>query len=247
MDGIRELNLKCNYIEDYLDLGKVEFKILRLELNGQPFDFQPGQFVMLAMEDYPLWQDKAKLKWTSMSIASTPLEKEYLEFCMTIKSTPGFSKHVGDTINVGVPMLVKGPYGRFILDQGAGRIAFIATGSGIAPIMGMIRTLAAIGYEKPFDLYYGFRNSNQFLYREELLSIVKSHPNFKIHTTISRDDPSWKGRHGYVQTLIEPAGFDGINETQFYICGNPAMVDDIKKLLAAKGAKPEQVRTEQWA
>ena len=75
MTETKELKLKAKYIEDYVDSGRVEFKVIRLELDGQEFPFQSGQFVMLAMEDFPLFTDKAKLKYTSMSIASSPLPK----------------------------------------------------------------------------------------------------------------------------------------------------------------------------
>ena len=226
-------------IESYFVKGRLDAHLIRVKAN---LEFQPGQYVMVAEEGFRLKADPSQLKWTSYSIASSPLEKGYLDFVYTIKYTGGFTQYLAENLAVGSHLLLKGPYGRFTLQENGREKVFVATGAGIAPIMSMIRTLDRQGFPRPARLFYGFRTGEHFLCRRELEAI--SSGNFGLFTTISREDPSWKGHRGYVQSLL--GGEFRPGEQEVYICGNPEMVRDVKKFFLGKGFAEENVKVEQW-
>lgn len=231
-------------ITDVTDEDTCRFKIVSLK-RPDGFAFAAGQFVMLAMDSFRLWGNPEQMKWTAMSIASAPEMTDRLEFCISVKETPGFSRHIADTLKAGDRMFVKGPYGNFVVAPQAEESVFVAAGSGIAPIIGMIRTLMSNGYRKPVALFFGFRTGNQFLYKQELEGYAKR-KNFMLQTTISRDDPGWRGQRGYVQSLLTGLQFQKPAHTHAYICGNPEMVAEVRKLFMEKGLAEERIHREQW-
>lgn len=239
------LKMPVTQIEEYIDNGRAVFKVIKISTEKTGFSFQTGQFVMVTLENYTRWDKPEELWWTAMSISSSHLEKGYIEFCMEIKETPGFSKYVGDHLKVGDSMLVRGPLGKFLIKDTGTDMIFVATGSGIAPIMGMIRTLVKNNYKKPFKLFFGFKTRNDFIYRKELEGYAKKMKNFEIIAMTSRD-PEWGGLTGHVQNQLKEHGFDNQEKIQAYICGNPKMVMEVKELLKGLGFKPENLFQEQW-
>jgi NAD(P)H-flavin reductase len=227
-------------IKNYTDKGKREFQILRV---SKELDFQAGQFVMLAKEGFNL-KGSSSLKWTPYSMASSPLQKE-LEFCYRVFYTGGFTQLLSKNLKEGGELLMKGPYGKFVLDDNDKDKVFVATGAGITPLISMIRTLI-MENKNHIKVFYGFRNSNQFLFREELEKYAEE-GKIKLFTTISRSDPSWKGDRGYVQKLLEKHDFgDRCKCCDVYICGNPQSVRDSKKILLELGFPKDALKTEGW-
>lgn len=240
---MRELSGRVVGIENYRVAGGVEAQVLRVRI-GEEFSFQPGQYVMLAEDGFRLRANPAELKWTSYSVCSSPLEKGVLEFVYTVKRTGGFTQHLAENVQEGHALKIRGPFGRFVLDWNGRDKIFVATGAGIAPLLSMIRTLTRNGWQKPIRLFYGFRTGSHFLYRKELEGLRKL-PQFRLHATISREDPSWTGERGHVQKLLERAEFAPGKE-EAYICGNPEMVQEVRQFFVGKGFSPGTVRVEQW-
>ena len=197
---------------------------------------------MIAEKGFKLKADPSRLKWTAYSIASQPGSTE-LEFVYTVKQTGGFTQYLAEHLKVGESLLFKGPCGKFFLEGSSKGKVFVATGAGIAPLMSMIRFLLSRG-SVPVRLFYGFRTGEHFLYRKELEKLEKN-PRFTMHTTISREDASWKGSRGYVQKLLEKASFNPAEE-EVYVCGSPGMVEEVRKLLIGKGFPKNSIKTEQW-
>lgn len=240
-----ELKLPVTDIREYIHDGKVGFKIIRLSLENQNFEFKAGEFVMLSMEGYYNWKNKDQLHWTAMSISSSSLDKVHLEFCIEIKETRGFSKYLHENLKVGDHLLVKGPMGKFAIKDMDHDMVFVGTGSGLGPIIGMIRTLVKSEFKKNFKLFFGFRYKEYFLYKEELEEYAKL-PTFELFCVCSRDE-SWEGNKGHVQDYIRNQEFTDPENMHAYLCGNPKMVMDVKKLLETeKGFKKENMYQEQW-
>ncbi|MFH1978422.1 MAG: FAD-binding oxidoreductase [Candidatus Aenigmatarchaeota archaeon] len=238
--------LPVTKIEEYKEGDKVTFKIITLSNKKNEFSFQTGQFVMISMEDYKRWDKPKEQYWTAMSIASSHLDKDHVEFCMEIKETEGFSKHLGDSLKVGDHLFLKEPMGKFTIKDMKKDMIFVGTGSGVAPVMGMIRTLVKSGYKKNFKLFFGFRYCGDCLYGEELEKYAKELPNFEFVSVCSRDD-TWKGARGHIQEHMESCDFKSPDDTHVYMCGNPKMVMSVKEILQKKGFKKENLFQEQWA
>ncbi len=233
---MQEYVAKVLEIEKYID-GNLEFEIVRIE---KKIDFLPGQAVMLALDDFKLKGNPELPKWTTYSIASSP-DENYLEFCIRIKDTPGFSNYLAQNLKEGDSMNVKGPFGRFLLNPNSSENVFIATGAGIAPFMSMIKYLVRSEDEKPITLFYGFRTHDQFLYRDTL-ETFENLDNFSFYPITSREE--YKGNQGHVQKLLNSHNFT--KEEDVYLCGSKDMMEDVEKLLESKGLDKNKIHIEKW-
>ena len=228
-------------IENYFVQGNLEAHVIRVGIENS-FSFTPGQYLMVSEDGFKLKADPTQLKWSPYSICSSPLEKDLLEFVYTIKYTGGFTQHLAENLKIGGKLNFKGPYGKFILEENGREKIFVSTGAGIAPIMSMLRTLERTGVTS--TLFYGFRTGAHFLYRKELEALAEK-KKIRLFTTVSREDPSWKGNKGYVQSLLEKSVFSPERQ-EIYLCGNPEMVRDVRSFFLNKGFLENQVKIEQW-
>jgi NAD(P)H-flavin reductase len=223
-------------------------RIYKLKIpDGINLDFKSGQFMMLAMDDFSLRGNPKMLKWSSYSIASSQLTTEYLEFSIRLLDTPGFTHHLKDCCQIGIKLNVKGPYGTFTVKPDAKRLMYVCTGTGVAPLLSHIRTLLHGGSAIPISLFFGFKNPDVYIFKEELEELAKKYANFKLEPTITdagRED--WAGRVGIFHDFFPTYPFEARAETDVYLCGNPKMVDDLKMMLPTLGFKAENIHIEPW-
>jgi len=238
-------------IRPYLDKRAspdVHSAIYKLKIpDGLDFSFKAGQFVQLSMDDFKLRGNPNLPKWTSYSISSGEGEKGALEFAIRLLDTPGFTNHLKTHCVVGSKINVRGPFGVFTIKQEAKRLIYIGTGTGVAPLLSHIRTLLNSGSTIPITLFFGFKNPDVYLFREELERMAKEHPNFRLEPTITdlgRED--WQGRMGIFHDFFPTYNFEGKEETDVFICGNPKMVEDVKTILPQIGFKAENIHIEPW-
>ncbi|MFA4907450.1 MAG: FAD-binding oxidoreductase [archaeon] len=225
------------YLKEYASDGKNITKVARFERHGMPYS--AGQFAMLGMDGFD-WKEKpGQMKWNSMSIASSPEQKDYLEFTIGIKPYFGFSQAFDEKMKVGDIINIRGPFGKFVLNEKAKRIVLVATGTGIAPIMGMLRTIRLKKLQMPVTFFYGFRNSEFWVYREELKEMAFEMKNLEYLPSKSRPEAEWQGLKGHIQQHILSREFTDVSETEAYLCGNPEMVKQTVEALKQKGFAEE--------
>lgn len=205
--------------------------------------FAAGQFVNI--------QAGEKL-FRPYSIVSAPSQAGELEFAIKLVEggkASAFFKDVQD----GTPVNLKGPFGKFVISEEAdrpdprNRFMFVASGTGLAPILSHIKTLFEEKNTLPKTLYFGFYDSERYLYRELLEGWEAEHPEFTVVPVVS-DQPegvAWEGRRGFVTAALEEditdvAGLDA------YVCGNPLMVQAVKPVLIAKGLPPQHIHEERF-
>ncbi|HLC48342.1 MAG TPA: FAD-binding oxidoreductase [Candidatus Norongarragalinales archaeon] len=243
-----EFDAEAIEIRDYRDEDKVQMLTVKLRVPlDQKFEYKAGQYMMLAMDGFTLRSNSNALKWTSYSIASSPHQTGMVEFCLKIKETGGFTQFARDNLKLGTKLHLKGPFGNFVNENPMPGIILVAAGSGIAPIIGMLRWLLNSGCKSEIQLVYGFRNMNYFVYKEELEQYSKSQHNFTLIPTLSRPDAKWQGRKGYVQDALKDLRIDDPHDAQAFICGLPIMVEEVRKVLHEKGLTAHNVHSEQWA
>lgn len=221
-------------------------KLFKVKLSSSIFDYKPGQFMMLSL-DHAKNENGIIIK-RSYSIASSPLNKEYLEFCVSVKPDGKFSPYL-DKLNQGDKINLEGPYGVFNLKEPKheGTIVFIAGGAGIAPLLSMIRTLLSKHKYIKILLLYGFRNPEDCSYKDELLDYTNKYNSFKMYRTIStKDVPDWWEEDVGRVTLILNKYIRPIETETVYICGNPEMVKDTINILKAAGIDESRIFKEQW-
>jgi ferredoxin--NADP+ reductase len=230
--------------------------ILRVRPDKEMFDFKPGQFAVLGMlgaaprvaeaapEDVPNEPDKMIRR--AYSIASSSLEKRYVEFYLTLitsgQLTPRlFALKHGDRVFLGPKAS-----GVFTLDRVAPEkaVVLIATGTGLAPYISMLRTMLVNDGQRRFVVLHGARYSYDLGYRGELESLARLRPNFTYIPSITRpdQDPHFHGHTGRIQALVEQGVLEKESgvvldpaKAEVFLCGNPEMVNIVKFILEKKG------------
>jgi ferredoxin--NADP+ reductase len=234
--------------------------ILRVQPDGTLFDFKPGQFAVIgllgraprvpeaAAEDTAPEPDK--LIRRAYSIASSSLERRYLEFYLTLINTGQltprlFALQYGSRLFLGPKAS-----GVFTLDRvpPAKAVLLIATGTGLAPYISMLRTMLIHDAQRRFVVLHGARVSWDLGCRAELESLARLRPNFIYLPSITRadQDPHFHGHTGRIQALLERGLIEresGVPldpaQADVFLCGNPDMVKSVKAMLEVKGFKAD--------
>ena len=221
-----------SFIIDIEDLDP-STKLFRIE--AKDFTFKSGQFVILSLVD-------GKEIRRSYSMASSPYDSDYLEFCIRLKQDGEFTPRLFN-LDIGDKISFEGPYGNFLLKEHEEKI-LIAGGTGIAPIRSMLRTLnEEKKLEKNIWLFFGFNKTGEFLFRKELEGYKKSGLN--LVPVVLHPESHWKGELGYVMPAIKkfiPKG----DEKDVYICGPPLMVRAVVQFLLEHGFSKERIYRDEW-
>lgn len=232
--------------------------VLRVAAEGWELpEFKPGQFAVLGLpgeaarctasdcEDTPA--KPGRLIRRAYSIASSSVSRRYLEFYINLVQSGSLTPRLfalapGDPVWLG-PKIT----GTFTLDEARpdSHLALVATGTGLAPYMSMLRTMLPSTGGRRIAVLLGARHSWDLGYHAELATMDRLCPDFHYLPTISRPDeePSpWPGRVGYVLdhwrsgAVAQAWGTAPTpRTTSVYLCGNPTMIDDMCALLAAEG------------
>jgi ferredoxin/flavodoxin---NADP+ reductase len=244
------LNAKISYRQDLND----ELMIIRVSpLSGEVPDFTPGQYAELALPDPQDLAENKKIPRRSLSIASAPSEKNYLEFYVVLVPngylTPKLWKlKVGDKIWLGPKVK-----GKFSLDPvpPTSNLIMLSTGTGLAPYVSMLRHFKGQKRWNSFTLFHGVRYERDLGYRAELEELAKTTDNFFYIPSCTREtNESWRGETGRINTLLEKNVYQEITDIpldpancQVFLCGNPEMIDSTNLLLESKGFKPYSKKT----
>jgi CDP-4-dehydro-6-deoxyglucose reductase len=207
--------------------------------NGSKFEYEPGQFISMEVE---IGGERCI---RSYSVASSPHHDNRFDLCLNIVPRGLVSPWLFH-LKPGESIEFSGPDGLFALRQPLDPVsAFIATGTGIAPIRAMLQYL----YQEPNStevwLIFGVRKEADILYRDEFERMARANPNFHFVPTLSRPDVGWSGHAGYVQKQIATylQGKPGLHA---YICGLKKMVDDVRGQLLAMGYGPSALSFEKY-
>ena len=211
-------------------------------------DFQPGQYVALALvgsaprPDYfpPEKEVYApdKLIKRAYSIGSSPVDKSALEFYLAILPEGALTSRlvslkVGDRLYCAPKITGTFTCGHVAADH---NLFLVATGTGLAPYIAMVRTPAIWTAGRRISIIHGVRFPSDLAYADELTSLANTNPNFSYHQIVSRQSPEWTGQRGYVQRLFKE-NIIKLDSTadHVFICGNPAMVKDMEEVLLPLG------------
>jgi len=236
--------------------------------------FEPGQFAVVGLpgsaprtplsdpEEAPA--DPDKLIRRAYSIASPSLPGHHLELFVTLvrsgELTPRlFALQPGSRLWVGPKITGMFTLAEVPPDQ---NLALVATGTGLAPYMSMLRTRLEAGGRRKVAVLIGARHSWDIGYSAELRTMQRLIPEFAFLPIVSRptEEPTaWGGATGHVQSLwtggaLERAwGFKPTAaDTHVFLCGAPAMIEGMSTLLEAEGftvhekGKPGQIHHEKY-
>ena len=235
--------------------------VLRVRPDAELFEFKPGQFGVLGLQgaaprvaeaapEEPVTEPDKMIR-RAYSIASSSVERRYVEFYLTLitsgQLTPRlFALRHGSRVFLGPKAS-----GIFTLDHVApGKaVILIATGTGLAPYVSMLRTMLMHETQRKFVVLHGARYSWDLGYRGELESLARLRPNFTYIPSITRadQDPHFHGRTGRIQALVEQGVLEkesGValdpSQSEVFLCGNPEMVTGVRMMLEDKGFAAKQ-------
>ena len=186
----------------------------------------------------------------SYSIASPP-EAPDLELTVDRLDDGEVSPFLTDQLRPGDTIELRGPIGGYFGWTAAGRtipLLLVAGGSGVVPLMCMLRHRRLSGSTVPAALLYSVRTRADIIYREELEALARSDLQFTMIVTLTRDAaPGWSGRVGridpaVVETLLSQLG----GQADSFVCGPDAFVEAASVLLQRAGLPPASIRTERF-
>ena len=215
-------------------MKEIATDILQLRFSHpEDLKYEAGQFVQIIVPD------NSKEVLRSYSISSAP-EDNYIEFCVKYLED-GKASNYFKKMNIGDNMRFRGPLGRFVFkdkDQGH---HFIATGTGIAPIIGIIRSRLEYNNEtRNIHLLFGVRYEQDIFWKEKLDDLKYKYTNFDYNLILSRPLDTWSGMSGHVTEHVIPKEI----KDHYYICGNGGMVKDVRTLLINSGVNLKNISLE---
>jgi NAD(P)-dependent dehydrogenase (short-subunit alcohol dehydrogenase family)/NAD(P)H-flavin reductase/ferredoxin len=198
--------------------------------------FLPGQYANIAVPGTP---DER-----SYSFSNGP-EDEALTFL--VKLTPGgvMSSWLTDRARVGDDISFTGPHGSFFLRESDDPLLLLAGGTGLAPILSILRALDAAGSGRAMHLLYGATTDADVVELGTIDRLAGSIPGLTWSYCVA-DPDTQAPNQGYVTSLIEPAHLhDGA--AAVYLCGPPAMVDAVRGHFDGQGTTPAGFFYERFA
>jgi ferredoxin-NADP reductase len=186
----------------------------------------------------------------SYSIASAPNSEKRVE--LTIERLPNgeVSPYLTQQVTVGDSLELRGPIGGWFVwnPQQNEQIQLIAGGSGIVPLMAMIRSRASAGSTAPFRMLYSVREPEAVLYRDELQALSdQDHPVSLTYAYTRVAPKGWPRPPGRIDAaLIADTNWPSKCFPTCYVCGPTSFVESAAGLLTASGHNPDKIRTERF-
>lgn len=213
------------------------------------FEFKAGQFVMLHVPpDLAAGPNDASGKplkpaLRAYSIASTDEQRDGYRLVFKFVDGGIASKYVW-SLREGDVLDFTGPFGRvFFKEPPTEQVIMMNTGSGISQHFSFIESNLKKYPDLRYRLLFGVRYKDDIYYRSELERLKAQLKNFEFHYVLSRADDSWTGLRGYVQNHIDDFDYKNV-PTTFYLCGNGAMIKDVKTKLESENFDMKNVFAE---
>jgi ferredoxin-NADP reductase len=183
----------------------------------------------------------------SYSIASPP-DGELLALTVERLENGEVSPYLVDELRIGDQFEVRGPIGGYFVWTGGGPLCLIAGGSGIAPLMAMLRHRERQQERTPASLVYSSRSADDIIYRNELDAMSKRDASLHILHTLTRRQPAgWTGHRGRVdRALLADACFPPAQNPKIFVCGPTPFVEDIARFLVELGHEACAIKTERF-
>jgi NAD(P)H-flavin reductase len=217
-------------------------RIVRLDIGFETFQFEAGQAIVVGLHNAPFRKP--------YSIACSPrqaLQSGALELLVQIDNLDEFDPHI-ERLSSGDTVDVEGPFGTFGIprDIGENEILFVAGGTGIAPIRGMLWDAIEHRPTSHLALIYSVRSADEIAYEEELRKLAEN-GRLDLRVTLTRDGPaSWLGPRGRInEALIQHV--IRTEETRCVLCGPQAMINDVTALLLGAGVSIDRIVTETFS
>jgi ferredoxin-NADP reductase len=185
----------------------------------------------------------------SYSIASPPDGKR-LELTVERLEDGEVSPYLVGEVHEGDRIELRGPIGGYFVwrPELGGPLLLVAGGSGVVPLMAMLRQRAAAGSRVPTRLLFSSRTLEDVIYREELERLAAVDDSLTVIHTLTREQPpGWQGLTRRIDAaMLEEVGWGPEQQPLAYVCGPTRLVEAVASDLVALGHDPFRVRTERF-
>jgi len=209
--------------------------VLRL-IEPVEITFFPGQYMDIAVPGTEVTR--------SFSMANTSSKDGgRLEFVIKVYPNGLFSEFLATKVAVGDRLEVEGPFGTFTLRESrTSPLVFVGGGAGMAPVLGLLRSMADRGVDRPAVFYYGARQRRDLCFEEELRALQARLPGFRFVPALSEpvEDDQWDGEVGMVTDVLARCEPD-LSGRDAYVCGPPPMVDAAIPALTGLGVREDNI------
>jgi len=204
----------------------------------------PGQHIDLRLTAPDGYQAQR-----SYSIA-TPVDGERVTITVELVEDGEVSPFLVDELRVGDRLELRGPIGGyFVWEPGRGdRLQLVAGGSGIVPLMTMIRARVLADGDEPVRLIVSARSLEDVIFRDELADLATRADGIEVVTTLTRSQPpDWKGPSRRVdREMLEEFAWAADDDPICYVCGPTGFVEVAASTLVDLGHAPQRIRTERF-
>jgi naphthalene 1,2-dioxygenase ferredoxin reductase component len=198
---------------------------------AKPIEFSPGQYVQLQ------FGPELSRPYSMAGLTGDAL------FEFHVRLVPGgrVTGHIAEQLKVGDAVKVSGPLGSaYLRRQHAGPILCVAGGTGLAPILSILRGMAAEQLDNDVHFYFGVRSPRDLYGAEWLATLQSSNPRLKVEIVVSSGGDPKAHRSGLVTQAIEEDHPD-LTGWRAYLCGSPPMVEAATQLVRQRGIPADHV------
>jgi ferredoxin-NADP reductase len=175
----------------------------------------------------------------SYSIASSPLDTGSIELTIDRLDEGEVSSYFHEVVEEGDQVELRGPFASYFVWRGEAPVLLIGGGSGVVPLMAMLRHRRRTMPELAMRLVYSVRSAGELIYADELgdetlLTFTRSAP------------PGWKGHSGRVDAALISEAIAATGSGTTFICGSNGFVESASRLVMDTGAEPARILTERF-
>src|SRR5690554_5197367 len=216
----------------------------------EPFlDYQPGQFLTVIVDI------NGKAERRSYSLCTSPFVDPYPGITVKRVKDGVVSNYLNDLIRPGKSIEVMKPMGHFTLDyhsQNTNHFVMVTGGSGITPIMGLIKSILVNEPGSKISLIYCSRSEEQIIFRNELTALTEKHPDqINVIHNLSQPTNSWTGLKGRlsadkIKTILTENVIEEGRTIKYLTCGPQGLMDATLTSLSSIGINEEDVLKENF-
>ncbi|WP_297335076.1 ferredoxin--NADP reductase [Algoriphagus sp.] len=212
-------------------------------------DYKPGQFLTLVMDF------EGKEERRSYSLCTSPYVDPFPG--ISVKRVTGglFSNFLNEKVFPGKTINVLPPMGNFTIDfhsKNQRHYILVAGGSGITPIMGIMKSVLVNEPKSIITLIYCSRNENQIIFKNQLDMLEKANPDrLKVKHNLSQPSESWKGFKGRLnqdsfRSLVSISEYEQRCEEIYFLCGPDGIMNTAKEVLVEQGVDEARIYEESF-
>lgn len=203
---------------------------------AEPFDFSAGQYIDVLL---------SRGRRRSFSIASPPHDSRPLELHVRLAPGGEFTAPLFSGRMQGALLDIEGPLGHFVYREpaaggAAAPMLLVGGGTGLAPLMSILRHVIETGLARDMTLFWGVRAEQDLYAHAALESLARRAPNLRYVPVLSEPSSAWRGLAGFVHRAVL-AQVPDLARHDVYASGPPAMIEAIRREFTAAGVDPSRL------